>query len=169
MSNESSAAIVAASIKIVIDHRKTYLRSGGVEGHILDNTSVGGRSLGTHCLIKYRGRKSGKVYITALSYADIGGEVLICGSKGGADHHPDWYLNIVASKEIAFQIATQAFRATWREPHGAEREKAWAFMQDCFPFYTAYQTTTARILPLVMLKPIEPIPVFTEADLVKTK
>src|SRR3546814_15779418 len=90
---------------------------------IMDITAVGGRAFATHCLIKYRGRKSGKTFITPLCYADIGGEVVICGSKGGADHHPEWYLNIVASPEIEFQIATQAFRATWREPVGAEREK----------------------------------------------
>src|SRR3546814_7307562 len=86
---------------------------------IMDITAVGGRAFATHCLIKYRGRKSGKTFITPLCYADIGGEVVICGSKGGADHHPEWYLNIVASPEIEFQIATQAFRATWREPVGA--------------------------------------------------
>ena len=46
--------------------------------------------------------------------------VVCVASKGGADHHPAWYLNVVDSKELAFQIATQAFRASWREPAGAD-------------------------------------------------
>src|SRR3546814_18572044 len=117
---------------------------------IMDITAVGGRAFATHCLIKYRGRKSGKTFITPLCYADIGGEVVICGSKGGADHHPEWYLNIVASPEIEFQIATQAFRATWREPVGAEREKVWSFFIDCHPFYANYQASTASVLPLAI-------------------
>src|SRR3546814_15457454 len=96
----SSAAISAVRRDWVGEHRRAYLRSGGVEGHIMDITAVGGRAFATHCLIKYRGRKSGKTFITPLCYADIGGEVVICGSKGGADHHPEWYLNIVASPEI---------------------------------------------------------------------
>ena len=130
----------------------------------MDITAVGGRSFATHCLIKYRGRKSGKIFITPLCYADIGGEVVICGSKGGADQHPAWYLNIKDNPEIEFQVATQAFRATWREPVGSEREKVWAFMQDCYPFYTVYQKSTTRILPLIMMKGIAEIPVFKESD-----
>jgi deazaflavin-dependent oxidoreductase (nitroreductase family) len=169
MSNDSSAAIRDTRRDWVTEHRDMYLRSGGVKGHIMDITAVGGHSFATHCLVKYTGRKTGNVYITPLCYGDIGGEVVVCGSKGGADHHPAWYLNIIGTEQIEFQIATQAYRATWREPKGAEREKVWTFMQDCFPFYTKYQASTARILPLLMMKAIEQIPVFTEADATGTR
>lgn len=164
MSDESSAAISAVRRDWVGEHRLTYLRSGGAEGHIMDITPVGGRFFATHCLIKYRGRKSGKIFITPLCYADIGGEVVICGSKGGADHHPEWYLNLIASPEVEFQIATQAFRGSWREPAGPERQKVWDFFIDCHPFYADYQTSTTRVLPLVMMKAEQPISVFQESD-----
>lgn len=164
MSDESSAEIAADRKDWVAEHREMYLRSGGAEGHIMDITPVGGRSFATHCLIKYKGRKSGKVFITALCYGDIGGEVVIVGSKGGADTHPDWYLNLIESPEIEFQIATQAFRATWREPEGAEREKVWNFMVDNFPFYATYQQSTSRRIPLVMMQAVAAIPVFKESD-----
>lgn len=164
MSNESSAAISETRRDWVSEHRGMYLRSGGAEGHIVDITAVGGRNFATHCMIKYQGRKSGKIFITALCYGDIGGEVVICASKGGADTHPEWYLNLIDSPEVEFQVATQAFRGTWREPQGAEREKVWAFMVDGFPFYANYQASTKRVLPLVMMKAVEPIPVFQESD-----
>jgi deazaflavin-dependent oxidoreductase (nitroreductase family) len=147
------------------EHLTAYLRSGGAEGHILDNRGSGGHHFGTTCLIRYRGRKSGKLFITPLSYADRGGEVIIVGSKGGADTHPAWYLNIAAAPEVDFQIATQAFRATWREPQGDERRKIWDFMVDCYPFYGEYEKRTSRQIPLVMMKPVEPIAVFSEADI----
>ena len=86
-------------------------------------TAVGGPAFGTHCLIKYIGRKSGKIFITGLCYGVVGGEVVIVASKGGADNHPAWYLNIREQDTIDFQVATQAFRATLREPEGAERER----------------------------------------------
>jgi deazaflavin-dependent oxidoreductase (nitroreductase family) len=130
----------------------------------MDITPVGGHAFTTHCLIKFKGRKSGKVYITPLIYGDIGGEVVIVGSKGGADDHPEWYLNIKDGMDIAFQIATQAFGATWREPQGAERDKIWNFMVDVFPSYANYQKSTDRQIPLVMMKATEPIPVFKESD-----
>ncbi len=164
MSDESSSAISEVRRDWVAEHREMYLKSGGTEGHIMDITAVGGHAFATHCLIKYRGRKSGKIFITGLCYVDIGGEVAICASKGGADHHPAWYLNIVDSDEIEFQIATQAFKATWREPEGAEREKVWGYLVDNFPFYADYQKSTSRTIPLVMMKPVESIPVFKESD-----
>jgi deazaflavin-dependent oxidoreductase (nitroreductase family) len=165
MSDESSAAVIAAQHDAIAQHRALYIGSGGAQGHIGDSTAIGGHNFSTRCLVRYKGRKSGKIFITPLIYGSIGGEVVICGSKGGADHHPAWYLNIVGgSREIDFQIATQAVRATWREPEGAERDKVWAFMIDVFPVYAGYQASTDRPLPLVMMKPVAEIPVFTDPD-----
>lgn len=164
MSDESASAISAVRRDWAAEHRLRYLQSCGADGHIEDLTPVGGRPFATNCLLKYAGRKSGKVFITGLCYADIGGEVVVCASKGGADHHPNWYLNLIASPQVEFQIATQAFRGTWREPDGAEREKVWSFFVDCHPFYATYQASTDRVLPLVMLKTLEALPVFTESD-----
>jgi len=169
MSDADSAAIRDTRKDWVTEHREMYLRSGGAEGHIMDITAVGGRAFATHCLIKYKGRRSGRTLITALCYADIGGEVVICASKGGADSHPDWYLNLVSEPTVDFQIATQAYRATWREPEGAERKKVWDFMVDCFPFYANYQASTDRVIPLVMMKSTESIPVFKESDATGTR
>jgi deazaflavin-dependent oxidoreductase (nitroreductase family) len=164
MSDDDSAALRETRRDWISDHREKYLKSGGVEGHIMDITAVGGHSFTTHCLIKYMGRKSGKIFITPLIYGDIGGEVVICASKGGADQHPAWFLNIQDSKEVEFQIGTQAFRATWRVPEGAEHDKVWAFMVDVFPSYANYQASTDRRIPLVMMKVVAPIPVFKESD-----
>lgn len=155
---------VAERRQWMIDHRETYLRSGGAVGHVMDLTAVGGYPFGTHCLLRYRGRSSGKTFITPLCYGSIGGEVVVVASKGGAPHHPEWYLNLREMPEIHFQIATEAFRATWREPAGAEREKIWAFMVDCYPFYAKYQAATSRQIPLVVMKAIEPVPAFRESD-----
>jgi deazaflavin-dependent oxidoreductase (nitroreductase family) len=169
MSDDSSAAIRETRRDWITEHREMYLRSGGAAGHIMDLTAVGGHPFTTHCLIRYEGRKSGKVFITPLIYGDVGGEVVICASKGGADNHPSWYLNILDSEFIEFQIATQAFRASWREPEGVERQKIWAFMVDVFPSYATYQASTDREIPLVMMKAIAPIEVFKESDATGTR
>ena len=149
----------------VKDHTNRYIRSGGVEGHIMDITDAGGRDFSTHCLIRFAGRKTGRVQIRALCYGAIGGETVIVASKGGADDNPQWLLNIMAAETVDFQIATQAYRAKWRIAEGAEREKIWNYMIDCFPFYAVYQTRTTRILPLVVLTAIESIPVFKKSDI----
>jgi deazaflavin-dependent oxidoreductase (nitroreductase family) len=162
MSNATSAEIAKARRNWKEDHLGMYLGSGGSEGHIVDVSDIGGHKFTTTLLLRYVGRKSGKTMITPLIYGDIGGEVVIVASKGGADHHPAWYLNVADSKELSFQIATQAFRATWREPKGAERAKVWDFMVGVFPPYKGYQASTEREIPLVMLSAIEPIESFKQ-------
>ncbi|MFP5305886.1 MAG: nitroreductase/quinone reductase family protein [Gammaproteobacteria bacterium] len=160
MSDETSAEIAKARRDWKTEHLEMYLGSGGSRGHIVDVSDIGGRRFTTTLLLRYSGRKSGRTIITPLIYGDIGGEVVIVASKGGADHHPAWYLNLRESKALDFQIATQAFRATWREPQGAEREHVWAFMVGLFPPYARYQASTTRQIPLVMLSPTESIEPF---------
>lgn len=162
MSNATYAEIAKARRNWKDDHLGMYLRSGGAEGHIVDVSDIGGHKLTTTLLLKVVGRKSGQTRITPLIYGDIGGEAVVVASKGGADHHPAWYLNIQGSQEISFQIATQAFRGTWREPQGAERAKVWEFMVAVFPPYKNYQASTERQIPLVMLSADEPIDIFRE-------
>jgi deazaflavin-dependent oxidoreductase (nitroreductase family) len=161
MSDADAASIRAARGDWAKEHLETYLSSGGAHGHILDLSSVGGHAVTTHCLIKVVGRKSGKVYVKPLIYGNTGGEIVIVASKGGADTHPEWYLNIRHSETIGVQIATQAFEATWREPEAEERHQVWAYMTHLFPPYLGYQLSTERHIPLVMLKPVRSIDVFT--------
>ena len=162
MTDATSAEIAKARRNWKEDHLGMYLRSGGAEGHIVDVSDIGGHKFTTTLLLQVVGRKSGKTRINPLIYGDMGGEVVIVASKGGADHHPAWYLNIKDTKEISFQVATQAFRGTWREPQGAERTKVWEFMVSVFPPYKNYQASTQREIPLVMISADEPIEIFKE-------
>lgn len=165
MGDESAASIRATRRDWMAMHRDLYLQSGGTQGHVMDISEVGGHAFTTHCLIRVRGRKSGRTQIVPLIYGDIGGEVVIVASKGGADQHPVWYLNIRASEHVDLQIATQAYRATWREPEGDERHRVWDFMVRAYPPYISYQRSTTRHIPVVMMRPEKAIEVFRESDL----
>ncbi len=162
MTDSTSADIAVARRDWKTEHLEMYLGSGGVQGHIVDVSDIGGLNFTTTLLLRYTGRKSGRTIVTPLIYGDFGGEVVIVASKGGADHHPAWYLNLLNSPEIDFQIATQAFRATWREAEGDERVRVWDFVCGIFPPYIGYQASTDRLIPLIMLKPLAPIDRFTK-------
>jgi deazaflavin-dependent oxidoreductase (nitroreductase family) len=164
MGDADAAAIRAERGDWMREHLAMYLESGGTQGHIVDLSSVGGREVTTHCLIRYSGRKSGKTYVTPLIYGNVAGEIVIVASKGGADENPEWYLNILASETIGIQIATQAFEATWREPEGDERHEVWEYMCRLYPPYVKYQQSTSRHIPVVMLQAVRPIEVFTPAS-----
>lgn len=165
MSNDSAEEIRQDRRDWMVRHRDTYLQSGGAQGHIMDISEVGGHPFTTHCLIRVRGRKSGNTRIVPLIYGDIGGEIVIVASKGGSDQHPDWYVNLIADEHVDVQIATQAYRATWREPNDEERHKIWDFMVSVYPPYLSYQRATTRHIPVIMLEPVAAIDVFSESDL----
>jgi deazaflavin-dependent oxidoreductase (nitroreductase family) len=162
MSNEpvTMTEIERSRLDWLAEHLRRYLASGGADGHVEDLTPIGGRFFTTCLLLRTVGRKSGETRCAPLIYGDTGGEVVIVASKGGADIHPAWYYNIKASKHLDFQIATQAFRATWREPQGPERKEIWAFMEKLYPPYKDYQAATKREIPLIVMNPIASIPIF---------
>lgn len=164
MSDATSAAMFAQGAGMLREHRRDYLTSGGARGHILDLSPTGGKMLSTHLLLRHVGRRTGMRYISPLFYGIIGGEVAIIASKGGADHHPSWYCNLVARDEARFQIATDAFRGTWRQAEGAERKAIWAFMAGNYPTFASYQASTEREIPVILMTPVERIATFTEAD-----
>ncbi len=63
MSNESAAAIRQERRDWAAKHREGYVRSGGAQGHVMDLSEVGGNQFTTHCLIRVKGRKSGRTQI----------------------------------------------------------------------------------------------------------
>lgn len=150
----------------VSDHLSGYLSSGGVRGHVMDMSFLGGYRYETMLLLRYQGRKTGKTMITGLGYAQFGGEIVVIASLGGADHHPQWYLNLEAGGPIAFQIGTQAFNATWRLPASdAEKEDVWTWVIKSNPLFGGYRKITSRDIPLVMMRPLDEIPVFRPEDI----
>lgn len=149
----------------VRQHLETYVASGGTQGHILDQRDVGAYNISMTLILRTIGRKSGAARFVPLVYGQYGGEIVIVASKGGADVDPAWYLNIRDQDEVQFQIAAQAFRASWREPAGEEREAVFAHMINIFPPYGEYRKVAKREIPLVMLKRIEEIPVFRQENL----
>ena len=95
----------------VSEHIAGYIATRGAEGHVVDFTPIGGHPFSTTLLIRTIGRKSGAARITALTYGSIDGKVIVIASKGGADVHPAWYLNLQGHDTVDIQIGGQAFRA----------------------------------------------------------
>ncbi len=158
---EKDAMLVAWGDRQLAD----YIDTCGVKGHIEDMSFIGGYRFEPMLLIRYKGRKSGRTMIKSLGYCQFGPEIAIVASLGGSDEHPLWYLNIKAGGPIAFQIATQAFNATWREPEGQEREEAWTWMAKSNPLLASYRQATTREIPLLLLTPLDEIAVFSRADI----
>ena len=131
----------------VAEHTRTYLASGGTEGH--ENNGV--RTL----VLATTGRRTGTPRRTCLIYGTSGDEYVVVASKGGAEKNPAWVLNLEADPSVAVQVGTSRFIARARVASPAERPTLWAQMVAMFPLYDDYARSTDREIPIVLLTPID--------------
>jgi deazaflavin-dependent oxidoreductase (nitroreductase family) len=106
-------------------------------------------------LLTTRGRKSGELRRTALVYERDGGRYVLAASNRGADHHPAWYLNLLADPYVTVQAGTETFAARARPATVAERPHLWRLMVSAMPEYAAYQERTTREIPVVLLERVQ--------------
>jgi deazaflavin-dependent oxidoreductase (nitroreductase family) len=139
----------------ITSHVRTYLESGGREGHMWDSTPMGGPGLLPCLLLAAKGRKTGKVTTLPLLYGTKGGSYVIVASRGGSPEHPGWFLNLQANPEVAIMVGPEKLTLRARVAEGAERDELWQRMVKIYPPYTDYQATTERRIPVVVLDPVE--------------
>jgi deazaflavin-dependent oxidoreductase (nitroreductase family) len=134
-------------------HLELYLRTDGAEGHLVDFTPAGGSAETPNLLLKTIGKRSGEARIHPLIYGKDGENFVIVASKGGAEHHPAWFLNLEANPAVGFQVVDKKFSGTAMITEGAERKRLFDMMAKIFPPYIAYQEKTEREIPVIVLKP----------------
>lgn len=106
-------------------------------------------------LLRTRGRRSGRTRTAALLYVEAGQGYAVIGSKGGADGHPAWFLNLRDNPDVEVQVGRRRRRARARVAAGAERERLWRQATRVWPQYERYQSRTSREIPVVLLEPVE--------------
>ncbi|HEU5024997.1 MAG TPA: nitroreductase family deazaflavin-dependent oxidoreductase [Spirillospora sp.] len=125
--------------------------------HIRRFEATGGRPRAgvNDLLLTTRGRKSGELRRTALVYERDGDRYVLAASNRGADHHPAWYLNLLADPNVTVQAGGRTFAARARPATAKERPRLWNLMVSAMPEYGAYQEQTAREIPVVLLDPVQ--------------
>jgi len=129
----------------VATHVRRYVSSAGANGHIWYGKPT--------LLLTTRGRRSGALRRTGLIYGEDDGNYVVVGSNAGSDHHPHWYLNLLAEPRARVQVAAETFDAVAREAEGEERARLWQAMTEIFPQYKSYRKKTSRKIPVVVLEP----------------
>jgi deazaflavin-dependent oxidoreductase (nitroreductase family) len=127
------------------EHVKRYRETGGEVGH---DWKRGSKTL----LLTTTGRKSGKQSTTPLIYENDGDRYVIVASKGGADEHPGWYLNLEKEPAVEIQVKDEVIPARAHTAEGEERERLWNLAAQQWPDYNSYQQNTDREIPVVVLE-----------------
>ncbi len=126
------------------EHVERYVATDGEEGHDWQGTSV--------LILTTTGRRSGEQRSTPLIYGKHGEDHLVVASKGGAEEHPAWYLNLDASSEVAVQVRGDRFTAHARTATREAKRTLWPIMVERWSAYDEYQAKTDRDIPVVVLE-----------------
>ena len=126
------------------EHVRRYLRTDGAEGHDWQGTTV--------LILTTTGRRSGEPRSTPLIYGKRGEDHVVVASKGGAEEHPAWYLNLSEAAEVTVQVRADRFKARARTATAEEKPALWTMMAERWPAYDEYQLKTNRDIPVVVLE-----------------
>lgn len=129
---------------IAAEHVRQYLESNGAS---VDHPAAG------HLILLYTtGRTSGQIRRTPLRYFEVGDDLAVAASYGGAPHHPDWYLNVLADPKVWVRRDADLYEATAVPVFGDERDRIWeTVVVSQAPQFADYQTKTPRVIPVVRL------------------
>lgn len=126
------------------EHVRQYLESNGAS---VDHPAAG------HLILLYTtGRRSGEIRRTPLRYFEVGDDLVVAASYGGAPGHPDWYLNLLADPKVWVRRDADLYEATATPVAGEERDRIWeTVVVSQAPQFADYQTKTSRVIPVVRL------------------
>ena len=129
----------------IADHVERYMDSDGADGAEWEGTQV--------ILLGTIGRKTGKLRRTPLIRVADGDDYLVVASMGGADVHPNWYLNLVDNPEVTIQDHAVVHKMIARTASTEEKAARWAAAVKMWPDYESYEAATERDIPLVICSP----------------
>jgi deazaflavin-dependent oxidoreductase (nitroreductase family) len=113
---------------------------------------VGGNFEGAPLLLLHTvGKRSGKPRVNPVMYLKDGERYLVFASKGGADTHPDWFLNLKARPDIKIEVGDETIDVRAEEIKGPEHDALYARQAKLFPNFAEYQRKTKRVIPVVAL------------------
>jgi deazaflavin-dependent oxidoreductase (nitroreductase family) len=99
-------------------------------------------------LLTTTGRKSGQPHTVPLGAVREGDGWVVIASFGGADVHPNWWLNMVANPNVTLQVNDEVIKARMQEiTNPAEYERVWNTVVATMKGYDNYTKKTSRKIP----------------------
>ena len=124
-------------------HTLLYRASRGRVGkRLVDNDML---------LLSTTGRRSGKAHTVPLLYLRDGADYVVIASWGGRDHHPHWYLNLLAEPRATVHIQGRRIPVHARTADPGRRSLLWPRVLAAYDGYRSYQAKTNREIPVVIL------------------
>ena len=128
-------------------HRALLKLSGGR----FPRTFLGMKPVELHTV----GRRTGRRHSTMLTApVQDDARVVLVASKGGHQHHPDWYKNLVANPDVELTIDDRTIPMRARTATPEEKAELWPRIVAAYKGYKGYQRNTDRDIPVVICEPV---------------
>mgnify|MGYP002642137558 CR=1 FL=1 len=145
-------AVMSEAVRNTIAEHHAQYASDPAAAHMWDPIVIGVPGGPVACLLLHHiGRKSGARLNSILQYYRRGDEIAIVASKGGAEQHPVWYLNLLARPQCEVQIIDFRATVTARTVAADERAAWWQLITAEQPIQLEYEARTSRVIPVVVL------------------
>jgi len=106
-------------------------------------------------LLTTTGRRTGHPLVTPLNFSEDHGRLVVIASAGGWEHHPAWYLNLVANPVVTIERGSETFRARARTAEEPERTRLYDQQAKAMPFFNMYRRQVKeREIPVVVFERI---------------
>ncbi len=128
--------------------------NGGVIDEFRNNGGeCGGRFEGNPMiLLTTIGAKSGLERTSPLTYTMDGDRIVVIASRAGSDRHPDWYINLVAHRDVTVELGDESFAAVASIADEPERTRLFDERIAVMPRFGEYLQATNRVIPVVVLE-----------------
>jgi deazaflavin-dependent oxidoreductase (nitroreductase family) len=104
------------------------------------------------------GRKTGELRVSPLLLLRDGDRVIVAASRGGANKHPLWYLNLKANEKVRVQIKREVLDLTARDATEDERDDYWERLVQMYSTYEDYKSWDRSHYPDRRLRVLSPYP-----------
>ena len=101
------------------------------------------------------GARSGRPYVSPLTYFTVGEDVILVASNYGLRSNPGWYHNLKARPEVTLRAGGTSRRYIARVTSGQEREDLWDAATRWTPPLARYQQMAGeRTVPVIRCTPL---------------
>lgn len=139
-----------------IARRQGWLTTLHIAVYRLSGGHLGATLLGMPMLLLTTwGRRTGQLRTAPLLYLPVEEMFVLVASNGGARSHPTWWFNLQTHPEALVQIGSVRGRVRARSASPTQHRQLWPLLLQIYPPYAHYQARTDRVIPLVLLHPID--------------
>lgn len=109
--------------------------------------------------LRTTGAKSGEPRDTDLMYTPDGrGRAIVAGTSFARERHPGWTYNLLANPDAEITVRGRRLAVHATLTGDADRDAAWALIEEQWPGYRAYERDSGRTVRLFLLRPVAELP-----------